>query len=142
MSVRTYSPKKVQLIVGGLIIQGYAEDTFITAERNTDAFTRSTGADGETSRVHSPDRSGMITLTLQQTSQSNDALSALAAADDLSLQGTFPVLLKDNNGTTLATGQEAWIRKYANSEYAAEMSQREWIIDVANLIMFVGGNSD
>lgn len=140
MGVETYSPKKVHVLVGAAIIQGYADGTFVNVERSVDAFTLSVGADGEASRVHSPDRSGTVTLTLQQTSDSNDVLSALAIADDLTLQGTFPLLVKDNNGRTLVESNTAWIKKVPASEYSKEMSQREWVIECAELNIHVGGN--
>jgi hypothetical protein len=140
MSVETYSPKKVQVIVGVALIQGFADGTFINVERSVDAFTLSVGADGEASRVHSPDRSGTITITLAQTSDSNDILSALAIADDLSLQGTIPVLVKDNNGRTLVEANTAWVKKLPAQEYSKEMSTREWVIECAELNIHVGGN--
>ena len=140
MGVETYSPKKVYILVGPHIIQGYADGTFVKVARSTDNFTLSVGADGEPSRVHSPDKSGTITVTLQQTSDSNDVLSALSIADDLSLRGTVPVLVKDNNGRTLVESNTAWVKKLPDSEYSKEMSQREWVLECAELNILVGGN--
>lgn len=141
MAAKTYSPKKVSIIVAGVIITGYAEGSFISVERASDTFTKVAGADGEIGRVHSADRSGKIVLTLQQTSESNDVLSALNIADELTLTGKFPVAVKDNNGTSLYVAGDAWIMKSANSEYAATMSTREWTIECSDLAAFVGGNS-
>ena len=141
MAAKTYSPKKVSVIVAGVIMAGYAEGSFISVERSADAFTKVVGSDGEVGRVHSADRSGRITLTLQQTSESNDVLSALQIADEFSLTGKFPVIVKDNNGTSLYHGMDAWIVKSPNAEYSNSMSPREWMIDVADLTAFSGGNS-
>lgn len=141
MAVKTYSPKKVSVVIGGFIISGYAEGSFVKVEYEDDAFTKVTGADGETSRTHSANISGTITLTLLQTSESNDVLSGLHIADRLSLQGVVPVLIKDNNGTTFAGAPEAWIKKMPESEFAKEMGEREWVIDCGALLYTTGGNS-
>lgn len=141
MAVKTYSPKEVSVIVAGTQISGFAEDTFINVERDSDAFTKIVGADGEVSRSASADLSGTITITLMGTSASNDILSALAAVDQLSLSGEFPVLIKDNQGSTLHTAPSAWIQKMASKEYGAEVGDTEWILQCSELLEFVGGNS-
>ena len=141
MSVETYSPKRVEVIFGGVPLRGFSDSTFILVERTSEAFTTNVGADGEASRTHNADRTGKITVTLQQTSDSNDYLSALVNADEISLQGQLPILVKDTNGRTLAESPCAWIDKVANSEFSAEISDREWVISCSELIMFVGGNN-
>ena len=141
MTVETYSPKRVELIIGGVPMRGYADGTFINAERTSDAFTTNVGADGEVSRTHSADKTGKVTLTLQQTSDSNDVLSALQIADETTLLGQFVILLKDTNGRTLAESPCAWIDKIASSEFSNELSDREWVISCSELIIFVGGSN-
>jgi len=140
VAVKTYSPKDVTVIVAGTQISGFAEDTFVTVERDSDAFTKIVGADGEVSRSASADLSGTITITLLGTSSSNDILSALALADQISLSGEFPVLIKDELGTTLHTAPSAWIQKAATKEYAAEVGENEWILQCSELIEFIGSN--
>lgn len=141
MSVGTYSPRDIELIVAGVPIRGYMSGTFISTERNADSFSLDIGADGEAARTASADRSGRITLTLQQTSPSNDFLSGLIIADELTSNAVFPVLLKDTQGRTLEASACAWLVKPANTEYSDEQSGREWMIECANLTKFVGGNS-
>jgi len=141
MAAKTYSPKKVSITVAGVIITGYADGTFVSVERAADAFTKVVGSDGEVGRVHSADRSGKITITLQQTSESNDVLSALQIADETTLTGKFPVVVKDTNGTSLYMAGDAWIMKNPNAEYSNGMSTREWSIECADLVAFAGGNS-
>nr|NIQ06865.1 DUF3277 family protein [Candidatus Korarchaeota archaeon] len=111
MAVKTYSPKDVSVIVAGTIITGYAEDTFLAIERSSDAFAKVVGADGEVARTASADKSGTITLTLIQSSASNDVLSALQNADEISLAGKFPVMVKDNFGSSLYISGTAWVQK-------------------------------
>jgi hypothetical protein len=79
---------------------------------------------------------------LAQTSPFNDILSALAAADEVSSTGVFPVILKDNSGTTIVSSGAGWIRKPPTSGFGKEIENREWVIDMASTIFFVGGNTD
>ena len=138
MAVRTYSPKHISITVAGATITGYAEDSFCTIERSSDAFIKVVGADGEVARTASADMSGTIKLTLIQTSPSNDVLSALQAADELSLRGKFPLLIKDSQGNSTHAASTAWIMKVADAEYGAELGSREWTIECADLVSFVG----
>lgn len=140
MALRQYDPKQISLIVGGKIITGYADGTFVTPERNEDAFMLKVGVDGEGSRSKNANKSGKITIVLMQTSPSNDYLSALALADELSGNGVVPALMKDNLGTTLVTALSAWVKKIANPEMAKEVGTRTWVIETDELNMLVGGN--
>lgn len=138
--LHTYDPKNVSLIVGGVTIKGYADGTFINAERNEQAFNLKVGASGEGARAKSNNKSGKVTITLLQTSSSNDSLTAFAAADELSNTGVVPILIRDNSGRTLITALSSWVQKYANSEFGKEISNRVWIIETDELNIFVGGN--
>jgi hypothetical protein len=140
MSVKTYNPAQVQCIVAGIPISGYADGTFITCGRDNDAFSSGSGSDGEGWRAKSNDRTGTLTLTLLQTSESNDALSALAIADELSGDGVGPLMLKDGSGRTLFAAETCWIAKTADVEFAREVTGREWMIKTDALEVFVGGN--
>lgn len=139
-AIKTYAPDKVTVVFDGAILTGYAEDSFIKIEMSTEAFTMHVGGDGEVSRTRNVDRTGKVTVKLKQTSDSNDILSAFYTADITSLQGYLPVIVKDNAGRTLAAGSSAWIQKLPDTEFGKEIGEREWIIDVADLNYFVGGN--
>lgn len=140
-AVTTYAPDKITVIYGGAILTGYAEDTFVKVEKAVESFTKHVGADGEVSRTRNIDKSGMITVTLKQSSSSNDILSAFAEADEQSLQGYLPILVKDTAGRSLHAGSAAWIQKKADAEYGKEMGDREWVFEVADLQHFVGGSN-
>lgn len=144
MSVRTYDPKMVGITVGGVPITGYADGTFVAIERAGDTFTKVTGADGMVTRSKSNDKSGQVTLTLKQSSPSNDYLSGLAALDEMSNAGVVPVSIADASGTTLLFMPSAWIRKPANVEFGKELSTREWVLDFDKCefpTMNIGGNT-
>lgn len=132
MPVSTYSPGEVALSIGGNLITGFADGTFITMEREVDAMTKVVGADGEVSRARSANFSGMITLTLLQTSDSNRILGGYLLDDEADGSGVFDVLLVDNLSNKMFAA-EGWIRKGPNEEYAAEITNREWVIDLARI---------
>lgn len=140
MAVRTYDPKATIIIVGGFPISGFADGTFVKVTRSSDAFAKSVGADGDTTRIKSNDLSGEIIITLSQTSQGNDILSALAVRDELTNTGVVPVSVKDLLGTSTFVSASCWVRKQADAENGKEAATREWVLDVADLAVFVGGN--
>ena len=74
MTVRTYASRQMSVILGGVIISGYAPDSFLNITPASDSFEKSVGASGEVSRVEKADRTGNMTLTLQQTAPSNESL--------------------------------------------------------------------
>ena len=140
MTVKNYNAKDVTIILAKSIMEGLADGTFVTAARTNDSFTLATGADGEGVRSQSNDKSGIITLTLLQSSQSNDVLSASAALDELQGDGVFEILIKDLNGTTVISAETAWVAKPADVEFGKESSEREWTITTDHLEMLVGGS--
>lgn len=140
MAAKTYDPSQVAIIVGGFQITGFADGSFVTIARNADAFALYVGTDGEGTRAKSNNKSGRITLTLAQSSDSNAILSGIAAADELSNNGIVPVLIKDNSGVSLFAAETAWIVKSPDSEFGREVGTREWILETDNLAVFVGGN--
>jgi hypothetical protein len=141
MSLKTYDPKKVILVIGGVPIGGYADGTFILFERTTDMFSKVVGADGEVSRAKSNDKTGQFTITLLQTSDSNDILSGIAELDERLNSGVVPAILKEMNGTTTIFSGTVWVRKKPNIEYSKEVTNREWVLDAAESEVFVGGNT-
>lgn len=139
--VYTYAADAVQIIVGGVPISGLADGTFVNIERDEQAYTKTTGADGTTSRARTGNRSGSITLTLQQTSPSNDVLSGFLVADEAGDQGVVPVLVKDTSGRTLCYASAAWVQQMPSQDFAKEVNEREWTLDCARIDAFVGGNA-
>lgn len=139
--VRTYDPKQVMILIGGIPMGGFADGEYVNVERTSDTFTMVSGADGITSRAKTNDRSGSMTLTLAQTSPSNDALSAIALADELTNSGVVPILIKDGSGTTVFVSAFGWIKKPPAASFAKEIGNRAWILDLADLDVFIGGNS-
>lgn len=141
MAIKTYNPKRVVVSFLGQTLTGFAPGTFIRVEYDEDAFSKYTGADGESARVQNANEGGNATCTLMQTSQSNDTLSALAIADRASGTAVGPFMVKDLSGTTLCLSPNAWVKKIAGLERGKEATDSAWEFDLTDLKMVNGGNS-
>lgn len=127
--VKTYSPDQVKILFGPAIIGGVADGTFIVIEQMTDGVTSEAGAYGDVARAMSLDPRHTITLTLQQTSLSNDVLSAAYKLDKVSGgNGAVPMTVTDLRGTTMFGGT-AWVRKMANKTFSKGTESSEWTIE-------------
>lgn len=136
---RNYDPERIVVTFRGVLVAGFASGSFVTIERTEDAFALTVGAQGDVTRVRSRNRSGSVTLALQAAAPANDSLSAIAAQDEAFGTGYGPLMIKDLNGTTLAQAAVAWVRKLPAVEFAAEASDRSWVLDCAELELAVGG---
>lgn len=139
MTTRTYDPAAVLPSFLGGVLTGFADGTFISAERNEDGFTLMVGASGEAARAQSRNRSGKVTFTVMSTSQTNDFLSAIAAADELLGTGVGEFQMVELGGTTLLHASNAWISKLPKVERGKEISTVEWVIECEDLQIYAGG---
>lgn len=140
MPLKTFVPADVVVNFHGIDLSGFADGTFVESRMDSDAFSDVCGADGEVARSASADERGEITVTLLQTSQSNDLLTAEHAKDTATKKNTGPVFVKDLNGTTKIQGSEAWIKKVADVTLGKEIEARQWTFRVAKMRQNVGGN--
>ena len=139
--VKTYASDRVAVTFGAHSVKGMKKDTFVLIEQMADGITSQAGADGEVARSMSADKRCKVTLTLQQTSQSNNVLNAFHDADIASGGAmTLPLMIKDLRGDTLFMAGEAWIVKKPNSEFGNEVGSREWVFETASATYTVGGN--
>jgi len=140
MAVKTYDPKLFTCIIGGKIMSGFSDGTFIKASRNEQAFTLKVGVDGEGTRAKSSNRSGKVEISLMQSSTSNDDLSAFAISDELTSTGAVPILIKDGSGNMVCSAVTGWVQKFPDTEFAKEVSVWTWTIETDSLQFFAGGN--
>ncbi|MDX3986243.1 MAG: DUF3277 family protein [Achromobacter sp.] len=142
MSVKTYAPNQVKIVMGALPISGLAEDTFVTVTEIGEGIASVVGVDGEVARSMSRDSRLRITLTLMQTSASNAALTALHQADRATEgNGAVPISVTDLRGTSLHASDSAWIVKMPEAGYGAKVGSREWTIETGPAIHVIGGNT-
>lgn len=138
--LKTFDFKQVANIFGGRILGGFADGEVITLEPQSDAFSEFVGADGEITRSKSNNNLWILTVRLSQTSDSNDIMTGFYLADKNSNAGVVPYLMKDNNGRTLVSCEQAYIKRAPSISMGVETGVREWQIALANPDIFVGGN--
>ncbi len=142
MGLKTYDASEVALVFAGNIIDGFADGTFVSVDQNEDSFSLVVGSDGEGARSKNNNRSGTITFTLLQTSESNGFLAAQHNLDILSANGDGigALIVKDGSGNSLYTADLAWVRKPPTAEFGREVVSREWVLETHELINLTLGN--
>lgn len=128
MKIGTYNPKKVTCAFGSHIVDGYAEDSFISVELGGDGTTTVVGADGEIVRSIDPSDMYTIKLTLLQTSPTNNFLYKQYERDKATSDGFFPVIIKDLLGGDKFACDMAWVAKPAPFNRNKASTSREWEI--------------
>lgn len=126
MAIGRYDAKDVALTVDGVFITGFADGTFIEAEKDEDNMDTAVGAQGDVvdSTVNNP--LGTITVTLQQTSPSVSYLTQLANSGE-----HVPVyIISNNEPKEKIGGSEARIRKPASVSFSDTAESREFEITV------------
>lgn len=141
MATRDLDPKQVIVTFGEVELSGFADGTYVSIERDEDAWTKHVGADGEVGRIRNRNRCAGVTVTLAEYSPANDLLMAYALADERDGSGKKPITVKDLLGTTIAHAPVAWVKKLPVVEKAKEVTDREWVFDTGPMDIFAGGNA-
>lgn len=141
MAVFTYDPKAIIVTIGGIPMSGFSDGTFLQIERAEPTWNTVVGADGLVTRGKTNNFSGTLTLTLKQSSPSNDVLSGFMAVDEATNAGIFPVLVKDLAGNSIYFAGQAWVTQYATSTFDKNITDRQWVLTMAEADIFVGSNA-
>lgn len=118
MSLKTYSPDDVSIVVGGFLVESWDE---CNMEFDEDKNTLSVGTSGEATRVKNLNDLATITLILPQTSADNLQINSLAVADTV-----LSLSIIDMGGTLVAIMPEGVIMKNAGFGFKKEDTPREW----------------
>lgn len=122
-------------------MSGFSDGTFLEIDRNEPTWNVVVGADGLVTRGKTNNFSGTMTLTLKQSSPSNDVLSGFMALDEATNNGVFVVLVKDLSGNSIYFSAQGWVTQYANSTFDKNITDRQWVITLAEADIFVGSNA-
>ena len=131
---RSYDVAEVNLVVGGVIITGAAEGTFITAERNEDTFQEYIGSQGEVAFAETNNNSGTISVTLENTSPSISYLDGLANRKGQNAIVDVSIIDGNTDGGKRISGAQARVRRPANYEASAGITTRDYEIFVTHII--------
>ena len=139
MATRNYDPTKVSALIGEHKVVGFDPGQFIQVTMENDLYTfhPSIGPD-HGMRVKNPVLQATVTLTLQQTSPSNQRLQQyLTNARNDSGQDSFSLLILNNGGAEEARADSAWIKKEPDLNFSGggNTESRVWMIETGSLIL-------
>lgn len=142
-NLASYSPEDVTILVAGFIpISGLIDGTFVTISKDLSPFSTARTSDGQVARLYNCDSSYTITLTLQNTAESNDVLTKMWQIDEISQLGKFPLMIKDQLGTSLFFSTTSWIESVPTMEYSNNITERVWVIRSSQAVINFGANQE
>lgn len=138
-TVNCYSPKDVVLSIGGYQLTGWQS---INITRSTKAFQVIRGIRGKNTRVPNKDTSATITISLLQSSASNEVMSWILDSDISEGTGRIALTLKDKSGTSVFSSAEAYITGYPTVSFTGQFEYRNWELFLQSTSTYtVGGNN-
>lgn len=138
--MRELDPNAIMMILGGIPIQGVSDGTFVKVSMTERAFSLHKGEQDDGTRIRNRKSHGSIEFTLGAQSPTNARLAALHASDLLRGDGVVPFLIRDLKGTSLFSGDEAFIEGMPDWERSGQHTPVTWVVLVNKLKGFVGGS--
>lgn len=143
MSIRTYSPVDVTILLAGFYqIGGFVEGSFVSISKDVQPYKTTRTSDGKVARTFISDDTYTITLSLASTSPANDILTKIYQVDEVSQLGKFPMFIKDSSGSSLFLAPTCWIKQVPDLEFSQKVSERTWVIQATQCVPNFGGNED
>lgn len=142
----SYSPEDVVIILSGNgfshTVNGFADGSFVNINRLVLGSEPYSSSDNTNARVVRANKNSSITLSLAQTSESNDVLSQLLENDSITRDSTwlFSVLIKDNTGRSEYFSRQCYIGGHPDSNFSTSIDNRDWMIHCTKLEQNIGGN--
>lgn len=145
--MKTISPLNYQVnvaappVVPTHAVGGYADGADVIAiKRNNKSVKTRVGVDGKATALISADRSGMITLKLDQASRSNKVLAGIMALIEGGTQSFAPVFIQflDLSRQDAAIGTFGLITGWPDLARGDEAADQEWEIFVERLDLVLG----
>lgn len=142
----SYSPESVVVVISNNkfshTVNGFIDGTFINITRVIPHATLYTGADASNVRVVRGVKNCDVTMTLHQSSESNDVLSQLLIMDEETRSGEdiFAITVKDLSGRTVASSSAVFIGTSPDIGFGTDVSERAWVLHAINMQVFEGGN--
>ena len=133
-----FDPKDCKVVAGGILITGFAEDSYVEIEFQTKRWSMKVGADGEGIFSKSNDRSAIVKIVLMPSAASNLALDGFLQADAIDNLGTFPISITDLSTGTVHSGLECKVLTPPKKSYKKEAEPIEWEIGVLEMISNYG----
>ena len=140
----TYSPESLAIVLNNYLIKpkDFASDSIVSIAQNSKNYRQVPGIRGKSTTVHTRDRSGVITLRLMQTSQTNEIMTKIAQDDNINMTGLLTVTIKDNSGQSVYQFLNCRLEGQPDVDYfGGQTSARTWRIFYDRQVdYYVGGN--
>lgn len=137
-----YDPNQVQVSLGGVLLEGFAEGSMIEVEPASDDYAEVVGTKGDVgvARIYNP--LANVKIRFLQTSSANDQLSTLRNSSRAATASGFAAAfsVRDASGTSKVQGT-AWIKKRPTTTFSNAVEAREWTLTVKESSSFIGGNT-
>ena len=132
IEIASYDPKKVNVIVGGRALTGFASDGVVTLTRNEDSVTPAVGAKGDVCYSENANESGVVAVTLMSTSSSLAYLRSLEAK-----RKAVPVTVTDVNdaGGFVMSAEECRVQKMPDAARQKEQGTVTVNIFVPHMVL-------
>lgn len=139
----TYVPSDVSLNILGLDVEGYSDGAFINITPTNPTYSFRRTFDGSTQAIKNRWQTYKLTITLQQSSVSNNWLHLLYTLfKTYNLPFIIPVLIRDKSGSTSFFASDCWFEKEPVVSYSSTLGTTVWEIQCNNGTMKVGGNGE
>lgn len=132
MTIRTYDPAFVVLVVGDTIPTDVAADTMYVVSKDEDRVMPLVGVKGEVAIAKNRNSLGTLTISLKQTSPTNQVLMNYYAATAAGGSDfIFNVTLVDPS-SAIELNTQGWVQTQPEFTMGKEVSQLDWVIGLAN----------
>lgn len=138
----TLDIQALDLVIGAHLVRGKANGQWLAFNPTRDRVAMNVGIDGEGFFIKNADRSATFSITLQQSSDSNDWLMAAFLAADAAPGGLlYPIMFSDirSGGRTAVAGARAAILNWAPGTWSDGGEVRVWTLSTTRLEVYIGG---
>ena len=141
--MRQYSIDAVEVSWFGLDLKaGLAQGTSITEARTTASFSNKPTGMGKVVRVYNPDRSGTVSIVVDQESQTHQDLRALALADRIARNVVGPMVVRDMTSGEVFYYKNSYIATEPDETRGTESATFTWVFNFEEIAKTVSANQN
>lgn len=138
-----YSPEDITVLLYGVYpVTGFVAGTFLNISKDVNPYSAARTSDGQVARLYNRDATYTITITLHNTAEANEVLTKLWQIDEITQRGKFPLLIKDQLGSSLLFSTTTWIESVPDMTFSEEITERTWTLRSSQAAINIGGNAD
>lgn len=127
--MRQYSSDKVEFTWAGLDFkEGFAAGTFLTEAQNAQRWAVKPTGTGSITRAYNPDKSGTLSVVVDQESLLHQQLKLLLKADELNRNVVFPGRLFDGSSQETMNYKNMFMLTRPDETRGTESSTFTWLL--------------